>query len=79
MIIVSSARLGIPSQAAACAGSIGRWMKPPRTRGWRVAIRCASVKNRWLQTKVPAVCDTEAGTPAARMAATMRLIGRLLK
>jgi hypothetical protein len=32
-----------------------------------------------LQTKVPAVCDTSAAMPASRSAASMALIGSVLK
>ena len=32
----------------------------------------------WLQTKVPAVCDTEAGIPRSRSALTIALIGKVL-
>ena len=34
---------------------------------------------RWLQTKVPAVLETEAGRPAARMASTIALMGKVEK
>ena len=33
----------------------------------------------WLQTKVPAVFDTAAGSPALRISATQALIGRVAK
>ena len=33
----------------------------------------------WLQTKVPAVLDTAAGSPALRISATQALIGRVAK
>ena len=56
------------------------WMKPPRSpAGPRVASRCMSPKKRWLHTKVPALLDTDAGTPAARRSRTMALMGSVEK
>ena len=53
-------------------------MNPARTPGRRRSA-CMRPKNTWLQTKVPALCDTEAGSPASRSAATMALMGKRLK
>jgi hypothetical protein len=53
-------------------------MKPARTPRRRRKV-CIKPKKTWLQTKVPALCETEAGRPASRSAATMALMGRLLK
>lgn len=45
----------------------------------RVASRCISPYSTWLQTKVPAVCDTSQGTPARCTPRSMALTGRLAK
>src|SRR5256885_1224002 len=72
---------GMPGLRAACWGRAGTWMKPPRAPGAALpwASQCMSAKNTWLQTKVPAVLDTEDGMPRARRLCTTALMGSVEK